>query len=63
MATNIRQSENINEIRSKLEDRYGKEKLKENILKAHNKEYKDKGISFEKAEENILRFIYKFINN
>ena len=63
MATNIRQSENINEIRSKLEDKYGKEKLKENILKAYNKEYKDKGISFEKAEENILRFIYKFINN
>ena len=63
MATNIRQSENINEIRSKLEDRYGKEKLKENILKAYNKEYKDKVISFEKAEENILRFIYKFINN
>lgn len=60
---NIRQTEDINEIRSKLEARYGKEKLKENLLNSYNKRYKDKGIPFEKAEANMLRFMYKFINN
>ena len=63
MKSNIRKTKDINEIRSELEAKYGKEKLKENILKSYNKQYKDKGISFEKAEENMLRFMYKFIND
>ncbi len=63
MKSNIRKTKDINEIRSELEAKYGKEKLKENILKSYNKQYKEKGIPFEKAEENMLRFMYKFIND
>ncbi len=63
MKSNIRKTKDINEIRSELEAKYGKEKLKANLLKSYNKQYKDKGISFEKAEENMLRFMYKFIND
>ena len=63
MKSNIRKTKDINEIRSELEAKYGKEKLKSNLLKSYNKQYKDKGISFEKAEENMLRFMYKFIND
>ena len=61
MKSNIRRTKDINEIRSELEAKYGKEKLKANLLKSYNKQYK--GISFEKAEENMLRFMYKFIND
>ena len=63
MKSNIRKTKDINEIRSELEAKYGKEKLKANLLKSYNKQYKDKGIPFEKAEENMLRFMYKFIND
>lgn len=63
MKSNTRKTKDINEIRSELEAKYGKEKLKSNLLKSYNKQYKDKGISFEKAEENMLRFMYKFIND
>lgn len=63
MKSNIRRTKDINEIRSELEAKYGKEKLKANLLKSYNKQYKDKGISFEKAEENMLRFMYKFLND
>ena len=63
MKSNIIKTKDINEIRSELEAKYGKEKLKSNLLKSYNKQYKDKEIPFEKAEENMLRFMYKFIND
>lgn len=42
MKSNIRKTKDINEIRSELEAKYGKEKLKSNLLKSYNKQYRTK---------------------
>lgn len=48
-------------VRENLEARFGKERLEEVIKSKYESSFKDRGISYEEAEENILRWYYKML--
>ncbi|CCY75338.1 hypothetical protein EPJ64_04190 [Brachyspira aalborgi] len=48
-------------VRENLEARFGKERLAEVIKSKYESSFKNRGISYEEAEENILRWYYKLI--
>ena len=48
-------------VREKLEARFGKKRLAEVIKSKYESSFKDRGISYEAAEENILRWYYKML--
>lgn len=48
-------------VREKLEARFGKERLAEVIKSKYESIFKDRGISYEETEENILRWYYKML--
>ena len=48
-------------VREKLEKKLGKEGLQNCLLSSYERNYKDEGISYEEAEENILRWFYKIV--
>ena len=48
-------------VREKLEARFGKQQLEKVIKSNYESEYKNRGISYEEAEEKILRWFYKVI--
>ena len=48
-------------VREKLEARFVKEKLQEGIKSNYERVYKNKNVSYEDAEEKILRWFYKVI--
>lgn len=50
-------------VREKLEARFGKERLAEVISSKYESSFKDRGISYEEVEENILRWYYKMLYN
>lgn len=50
MNSNIRGTKDINEIRSELEAKYGKEKLKANLLKSYNNNIKIKEFLLKKRK-------------
>lgn len=48
-------------VRETLEARFGKERLAEVIKSKYESSFKNRGISYEEAEENILRWYYKMV--
>ncbi|WP_288520131.1 hypothetical protein [uncultured Brachyspira sp.] len=48
-------------VRENLEARFSKERLAEVIKSKYESSFKDRGISYEEAEENILRWYYKML--
>ena len=50
-------------VRENLEARFGKERLEEAIKSKYEDSFKNRGerISYEEAEENILRWYYKML--
>ena len=48
-------------VREKLEAKLGKEKLEQGIKENYERVYKKKNVSYEEAEEKILRWYYKVI--
>lgn len=48
-------------FRENLEARFGKERLAEVIKSKYESSFKNRGISYEEAEENILRWYYKML--
>ena len=57
---NIKRTD-IKIVREKLEKKLGKEGLQNCLLSSYERNYKDEGISYEEAEEKILRWHYKVI--